>query len=428
MTSYRQAVSASWVKSAPSARDLGKLLSMPPPLSLRDLIGRLGKVESVELQRDVVTSDGVALGGSVGFVLRSDGSFIFKGSMRATGFPSFHFALQAFVQAADGAVFAALHTDRVFGTDTPGPRERDWAEPGSNPSIKEHWLSIRSTAAIGFHLHADLAGFIGTVIDIAGTVLRAIVANVVVGVGGLIIVVGSELGSALGVRVATPDKALGLVVAGGIVFVLGTGVMFPAIVSGAIVAAVSDIHHRSMTDQEIAFAREVFGDKIPYDRITLTDLSHGGGRAYTMPSIDGSILVNLDLAFSNPRDFIHPTVSDYAQPGSLFVHELTHAWQIANIPSVVGVPALVFDLSNNYSYHAGSDDADRLVDRSWSGKSWSNDFNLEQQAHIVDDWYGAHCKDVGPFPDQIHASLNGDNAVNDPAFHFIRDNIRAGAS
>jgi hypothetical protein len=37
----------------------------------------------------------------------------------------------------------------------------------------------------------------------------------------------------------------------------------------------------------------------------------------------------------------------------------------------------------------------------------------EQQAHIVDDWYGAN-----------QADLNGSSATNDAAVHFIREDIR----
>ena len=41
------------------------------------------------------------------------------GHMRVTGVPSYHFALQAWVNAAEGAVIGAQKEGRVFGTDAP---------------------------------------------------------------------------------------------------------------------------------------------------------------------------------------------------------------------------------------------------------------------------------------------------------------------
>ena len=166
-----------------------------------------------------------------------------------------------------------------------------------------------------------------------------------------------------------------------------------------------------MTEEERRFAAAVFGDKLPFDRITLTNLSHGGGRKYVIPSLDGSILVNLDDAYDHPTTYSKAR-SDYTQPGSVFIHELTHAWQIANTSFL---PGLICDQSNNYDYHSGAGESGRLVDRSWSTRPW-NSFNLEQQAHIVDDWYGA-----------FHTSLDSVEALNDPAFRFISNNIRAGS-
>ena len=59
-------------------------------------------------------------------------------------------------------------------------------------------------------------------------------------------------------------------------------------------------------------------------------------------------------------------------------------------------------------------------------------FNNEQQAHMVNDWYGAHVvrDSAGMFVFDSQGipvtDLNGFDALNDPAFHFIRDNIRTG--
>ena len=58
----------------------------------------------------------------------------------------------------------------------------------------------------------------------------------------------------------------------------------------------------------------------------------------------------------------------------------------------------------------------------------------EQQAHIVDDWYGAHVAVDASGNFRYDAlgvpitDLNGAAATDDPAFHFIRDNVRTGVT
>jgi hypothetical protein len=177
-----------------------------------------------------------------------------------------------------------------------------------------------------------------------------------------------------------------------------------------------------MKPEEIAFADRVFMGKVDYSRVILTNLTHDGGRKYTIPSIDDSILVNLGDALDTPMSHAQPG-TDYPEPGSVFIHELTHAWQITN-RSLLGV---LCGMSSNYDYFTGS----RTSDKSWPGRAWST-FNNEQQAHIVDDWYGAHVVkdamgnyvlDAGGVP---ITDVNGPDALNDPAYHFIRDNIRTG--
>jgi hypothetical protein len=238
---------------------------------------------------------------------------------------------------------------------------------------------------------------------------------------------GSELGD-VGVRIGTPDIVAGLIAAGGVLWVLGPFGIIPAIVAGVVVADIVDVRHRRMTGDERAFADRVFNGTVDYDRVTLTNLSHDNGRKYTIPSVDDSILVNLDDAFDNPMSYAEAAGSDYAQPGSVFIHELTHAWQITN-NSFLGV---LCGMDSNYDYHVGSTESERLSDLSWSARAW-NSFNNEQQAHIVEDWYGAHVAKAADGSYVLSSGipvtdLDGADALRDPAFHFIRDNIRTGTT
>jgi hypothetical protein len=56
--------------------------------------------EIITLHADVVTDDGIPLGGWVEMILQSNGNYTFHGSMEASGFPSYNYGLQVFIKAA----------------------------------------------------------------------------------------------------------------------------------------------------------------------------------------------------------------------------------------------------------------------------------------------------------------------------------------
>jgi hypothetical protein len=314
--------------------------------------------------------------------------------------------VQAWATGTDGVVVAAQERGRVFGTDTPGqPRQRDWSQPGQNAGITQHWRALRGGAGIGFHLHAQLTGVLGGAVDVLSFAVKGLAANLVLGPSGWVMLIGNEL-AGMDSQIGSPDVLAGIVAAGGTLLIVGPFGLVPAIVAGALAVTIADVKHRKMTQSERDFADRVFNGRIDYDRVVITNMTRDGGRRFTIPSIGSTILVNMGEeggSYNTPTTYTNTT---YTEAGSLFIHELTHAWQISN-NSIVDV---VCNLSENYDYFRGN----RLTDRSWQSRRWSG-FNNEQQAHIVDDWYGAHLADLGS-PD----------ALKDPAFRFIRDHIRAG--
>jgi hypothetical protein len=422
MISYREEVLHSWVQSAPSVRDLAGLLGVSPPFGLRALIDRLRAPESVTADSAINTDDDTPINGHVTIEVSSDGSYVFSGFMRATGFPSYHYGVQAWLTISEGPVIAAQRVGDVYGTDTPGPRQDNWTQPGTNAGIKLHWRSLRLGPSLGFHMAASISGVLGVARDILVFALKGITAGVVLGPAGWLVLIGSELAD-LDVRIGTPDILAGIAVAGAVFLIVGPFGVVPAIVAGAVTAELINIRHRAMTTDERTFADRVFMGKIDFNRVTLTNMSHDKGHKFTIPSIDDSILVNRDDAFDNPMSYQEAPGTDYPQPGSVFIHELTHAWQITN-NSFLGV---LCGMSSNYDYF---DSSGRKGDKAWPMRSWGT-FNNEQQAHIVDDWYGEHVVTAsGKFVFDSKGipvtDLDGFDALNDPAFHFIQDNIRKG--
>lgn len=399
------------------------------------------EAEVITLNTSVVTDDGIALGGSVAMVLFSNGNYIFRGSMEASGGPSYKYGLQVFIKAAGGIVLTAFHSGSVFGLDTPGDRNNSWEENNlTSGLIKENWLSIRNNPVIQYTLNANIGGVTGTVWDIAKAGLEVFVGFMVGGVVGAGVVLGSELASAAGIH-PPPGLVAGIAVVSGTVVIFGIGAIIPAIVAGAVAGIAIEllIHSRPIHTDEIEFARRVFGtaldEKFRNNKVWLTNLTYDGGRKYTIPTaIEGLILLNLGDAFDNPMrhpekpDLPDAVGNEYTQPGSLFIHELTHACQIAANNFVFG---MICNGSGTYTYHTPDGEANRLTNPEWASLPWT-DFTREQQAHIVDDWYGAFCfkmvleeKQFFTSLDDLTNNLNSAKAIADPAFHFITQ-CRAG--
>lgn len=417
MNSYRATLRNSWVRKEHSVRGLAELFHEGAPVSLRQLLDRASTVETIHLARDITTDDGSAIGGRADLVFRSDGSYVFSGYMNASGLTSYDFAVQTIVTGAGGNVLAAQRMGSVHGSDSVGNREDKWDQPGNNLGLVEFWRDLRSDPQMQVRMDATLSGVLGGALDVLTFGLEGVVANLAVGPVGWILLIGAEL-APRDLQPGTPDALEGVLVAGGVLFVLGPFGVIPAAVAGLTTAALSEVRHRPIHDDEIAFANRVFAGQIDYSNVVLTNLSHKNGTKYTIPSVGGRILVNLDDAFDAPMSYIS---TNYPQRGSVFIHELTHAWQITH-KNFIG---MICGLSSDYDYRTDSD---------WPDGPW-NGFNNEEQAHIVDDWYGNWGVADPRSPRALYGldsagvpitDLDGPYAAGLPAFRFITENVRTG--
>lgn len=420
MQSYRAALQRSWARSYTSVRDLAVSIPLSAPFTLQELVTKLGAVESVHHETSVHTSDSRPISGRLVFDLSSDGSYVVSGHMRATGLLSYDYGLQAWLTCPDGTIIAVPKSGSVYGFDTPGDRQENFSVEGRNTAITAQWGSLRLGAGVIEHrLHTEIGGVLGGAFDVIKFLGEGLATVAAVGPAGFVIVLGKELVE-IGLIAGTPDILAALVVAGGTLWVLGPGGLVPAVILGGAAAEIMNIRHRAMQPLEINFARKVFVDHIDYGRIRLTDLSQAGDRKFVMPSVDGSILVNLGSAYDTPMG----SSEQYPVPGSLFIHELTHAWQLTQ-RSLLSV---ISDMSEDYDYYDKA--RGRTGDLTWTTRGWDS-FNNEEQAHIVDDWYSMNVvtdsdgkyqgRDGIPVTD-----LDGQKALLDPAYPFIRDHIRLG--
>lgn len=389
-----------------SIEAIRSMVGIGRPASFRDILNRYR--EPIVFDEPLVTPDGVALGGHHTITLEHDGHFRHQGHMRATGFPSFTFGVRT-VLSNDAGVPAVLAANgRVHGTNEPGDRESAWDQSGQNGLIALHWAQMKvARPQTAIDRDADFFGAVGDVLSFVGGLAAG---GIVGGPAGVCIVLGVHAAELAGIDQHLGTAGLvGVVVAGGVLVVLGPGAIVPAIAAGAVAGTAVDlsIKHRPMTGPERDFGARVFGPTLPIDRIVLTNLLGIGRKAFTMPSIGNAILVNLGAGFDNPvgwAGFGDPNLPQQRAPGQLFIHELVHAWQIATETFLPGwiceeIPAV---LTGAYQYGP-------------AGPALS-EFNPEQRAKIVDEWFAGS-------GNQLKFGRGVENDSN-PYFRYIRDNIR----
>lgn len=413
MKSVRQAIQKSWFPELRILRgNLGSALQLGEPLSLTALTRLLNQPEE---RRFKAPLDADALHGEVELIVRSDGTYTFRGHVRATGFPSFAYRVQAAIRSASTGIVVVMQTSgRVFGTDTPGDRQRSWEENNQSEALRRFWMALRTDARLETNLQKDLSGVTGAVLDVATVIVETYVAAQFAGVVGAVLVLGVELGAATGQTFINPNVMAGIAVGAGVLLVFGPGAIIPALVAGTGTALLADIRSRPMQEPEIVLARKVFGNTLPYDRIRITDLYTPGhnekgfvAREFVVPGLDGSILVNMGKNFDHTLepDAQIAVRGGYENPGEVFIHELTHAWQIHHASFS---PGLLCEALTNRSYNYDRNKVN-------AGASWSS-FGLEEQASIVNDWFGENSK----------PGLDSPQALNDQRFRYVSEHIRLG--
>jgi hypothetical protein len=327
--------------------------------------------------------------------------------MHDSGAVGYDFEVTSTLVATNGLTLLARHGGHVGGTVTSGSRDDDYSEQGFNPLIRDEWDSIVN-GRLWVTKDYSTTGVAGVVEDVAKAILD-VGAGAVGGTLGVVIALTGEAGQLLG--------NLGLggtfgVIAGVVVFAVGGSVVM-AVAGGVAVGAMTNalINQRPLSPDEAKFANDnVFGGTLPVDRITLTNLAGLGGRAFTMPGVDGRIYVNLGSDAYNAGPMTY-TTGAYPSKGELLIHELTHAWQIAHSSFI---PGLVCEgIVNQANYQVGQS----VYQYPAPGGVWSS-FNLEQQAAIVDQWFGGVPTAAVPNRSVMNST--------DPYFSYIRDNIRTG--
>lgn len=207
--------------------------------------------------------------------------------------------------------------------------------------------------------------------------------------------------------------------------VFGPGVCIPAFLVGAAVTAAL-VKQDHLSGPERAFADRVFRGKVPYDRILKTNLVGLGDRPFTVPGPGGAILVNLGHGFDDPVHYTGIGGADNGlnAPGQLFIHELTHAWQIANDSFT---PAYYCRAASTAAGTVGGDMSAYIYGS--AGQPWG-DAPSSKVRLSMNGFAGSTTKPKKNNPNlQIKFPPMDDHdespAVN-PYYRYLRDNIRTG--
>jgi hypothetical protein len=376
----------------------------------------------ITLSQVITTPSATELGGEAAFELAHDGSYRFRGHMHDSGPFDYDFRVRATIGSREGLVLTAQKSGQVEGLESLDPnRTLPWDESGTNALLQAEFpfLRLDTFAVMKEYSTGGVIGAIGSVLsDVVSFLVTDVVAGPQIAVAMLI---GNELRAATGSPVVGLGGLTGTLAAAGGSFLVGPTFAIPIYI-GATFATDLLFKHQTITEEEYAFADLVFRGQLPPRKmITLTNLAGAGGRAFTAPNLDGGVLVNLgDEAFSHqpggPMRYTTSVRDGYPIPGQLLIHELTHAWQLAQNGFVPGYVCRGAQKSDYKPLPPGS--------------PWG-DFDLEEQAATVDQWFGQHAKNhVSLVPWSTVTDLKDDledqAALKDPYFPYIDGKVRLG--
>jgi len=164
---------------------------------------------------------------------------------------------------------------------------------------------------------------------------------------------------------------------------------------------------RLLRQSEIDFARQVFEDQLPYNKVHLASYFLPGNKdvAVTLASVSSLIPVR---SMRNYTIYFGPEVfsggADQPRFADTLIHELTHVWQ--GYHGGLGWEYMIESMiAQGHAVITQGDRGKAYDDK--PGAAWGS-YNVEQQAHIVQDWFS-----------------NGMKA-DDERYTYVANNIRAG--
>ena len=277
---------------------------------------------------------------SVTFMIKSNGDYAVSFHVEDHAQLGYDFQLSAALKAPGGIWLGATHSGSVAGNaitatgSTTNDHTESSTDPGEGPHpwVRGHWLQLQQGVTLSVSLTGSSNGILSFFASEAKMLIEAAAVAAVAGpyAGAMSLLGGQATNSNLGI-----SGTIG-VIAGTAVFIVTGGVVLLAVAAGVAAGAVAaaNIKERQISAAEYEFANNVFRGTLPQmNQIWLTNLSGLGGRAFTAPGLDGRIYMNLGDGFESPLTFI----GNYSRAGEIFIHEMTHVWQIEHASFLPGL-------------------------------------------------------------------------------------------
>jgi hypothetical protein len=345
----------------------------------------------------IVSGGLAALGGSVSVVIGLDGSARWQGHAHNSGADGYDYGISAVVKAAGGSISGA-HTGYVGGTLTAGSRDDDWDVP-----VRPSLVTTKNLAALNdgvFETHLEYSSDIGnTLEDLVSWAIKFAVGGLLSQLGPMLFI-GIEIGS----LISTGSLVPGARTAEGILWMAGPGNTLFALLAEGIADAGSRTREVRQDEYDWANAEVFEGSLPPREDLIVTDTIGPGGRKFTFPRFDGKITLNFG------SDFDKPTLIGDA----IFLHELVHACQLSHATEL---ESMADALATKVCEASGTSP----YDYGFAGPDFT-DFNIEQQAQIVQEWHTP--RPGGPRPGSNQTNVAKD--PNSPYYRYIVENVWVG--
>lgn len=145
---------------------------------------------------------------------------------------------------------------------------------------------------------------------------------------------------------------------------------------------------RDLTIGERKMAREIYGKSIRYSEVKI----HHGKFFFTQPPDSG--MTPHGAIYASDTAYHDDYSKESASTQGFFIHEMGHVWQYQNGVLNPIWSALKIQISHSFNYGAAY--AYRLD----AGKTLIN-YNMEQQASILEDYFRVVLRDIGFRDDRI---------------------------
>ncbi len=360
------------------------------------------------------------LEGWVSVKMYADGRVEHFGHQRATGASSWTFSVTVALTNGTQGV-ANAWTGEAAGTFESGSRNADWYENSHSPAVARDFWRLQRDGRLEVHRVAEPnLGVLEVINDVGATALKFLLgsgAAVVLGpFGASLVLVGTLAGTVL----QGGNIQGGLQLINGTLWLAGPGGTFVALLAGGLGTLMTEERELRQDEKDLAWA--VFGDKLDTSRIRITNAAgsegDNGDRPFVFPRFDGKTTINMGQWEEDPLGMLVGGWFDDAggtnrqiARGEKFLHELVHAWQIQHGSDeglVLEGMAKVF--GEDYTYVAGKN---------------YEDYDLEPQASIIQDWWG-QTYPTYPAGTDFATAANGAASTGHGLFGYVRDYLRTG--